>query len=349
MSDAQIMVIVDVAFFGFMTLYGLAIAAIGRAQARNPQGRLSWGKATRARQLHQWLPTLSWTRPEQQVDLFNQVTRLDGYRFLGAGLGLASGAVVLCGATLAYMAWLGANLSVTSFPFAFIAGSAPVLLLPGALGAALAFHRAAARAIPPAEAPVAWEGRRASDYVAPWVNWALTALGVLLAALCAGLAFTLPAIAGANAPLAVVAARRAELAAVAVITLLCPLVWRLAVRWIVTAPRALTFPYSGVASDAEDFLRGQVVSYTVPMTLFICGWLVLFQSDFLDLGIASISGWRGDLPFILIVAGGVALAAAVAAGMCRGRLGGARVGWPWSPRRPGLAAAPAAPLAPTQP
>ncbi|HEU0027223.1 MAG TPA: hypothetical protein VFQ25_08920 [Ktedonobacterales bacterium] len=338
-----VLVVLVSALSGVMALLGLFLAYIGFAQTRDPQGGFSWGQRQRAKILHQWIPSLGWAAPGLQIDLFNQVTRLQGWAVCGAGAGFAAGGVGMGALTLALSGFNAAG-ALAGLVILMV----PCVTLPATLGMALGFRfgARAANRVQQAAAATLWEPRRVRDYRAAWLDWALALMSLTITAVCATIAMrfphlTIPHLFDEPAPSAL-----PPLTIGAAAAMLGPLVSWLSARWIATAPLAISTPYAGVANDAEDFVRAQVSASVflfawrstgwLMMALAIAGTMVMPALPVDDMGLVTQFLTLG-LIFLLI--GFIVTAAGAIAGLLGGRLGGRRAGWPWRPRVMGLQAA----------
>jgi hypothetical protein len=329
------------ALSGVMACFSLLVALLGFAQIRDPQSGFVWGKRQRAEILHKWIPSLRWAHPWLQIDLFNQATRLNGWALCGAGVGLAAGFVGLGAIGLALSEFNGfGTLEI------LVILELPCATLPAALGAALGF-KFGARALRrghQAPAASAWEPRRVADYRAAWLDGTFALIALIIAIACAIIAIRFPQLAFAflNPPDAPAPPALPALVFIAAFALLGPVVSWLAARWIAAAPPVITTPYSGIANDAEDYVRAQIIAYTIPFTWRSCGWLmmslgmVVTQTLVLDDTGPGALGFGLGMLFLLL--GFVVLMLGSLVGLLRGRMGGRRVGWPWRPRLTGVQA-----------
>lgn len=323
---------------GVATLLGVFLAFVGFAQARNPQGPFTWGKRERTRQLHDWIPALRWAAPEQQADVFNQVTRLLGWTQVGMGLGLAIGCAItatLIWTLLPFVRPGDPNYNLTTLLIPQLA--IQTVFLPLALGAALAFRlaaRAAQRTLPATDGAV-WQPRRARDYYAAWLWWALVAGSCGVAAYGAVMTLSAtrrsPDLYPPLSPTAEIA-----LLGLSAAILLGPLLFWLTTRWIVAAPPAITTPYADVTDEAEDYVRAQALTYShsslgqcVAFLTFALG--VTLLSTLASTLAFGDSAWLLALPALFALA----LVMLILSGLrsfFQGRLGGRRTDWPWAPR-----------------
>ena len=330
------------ALSGVMACLGLLIALLGFVQTSDPQGGFVWGKRQRAEILHKWIPTLRWAVPWLQIDLFNQVTRLNGWAMCGVGVGLAAGFVGLGAIGLALSEFNGFGALEL-----LVILELPCATLPAALGAALGF-RFGARALRRAhQAPAAsaWEPRLVADYRAAWLDWAFALIALIIAIACAIIALGFPQLAFAflNPPGAPAPPALPALVFIAALALLGPVVSWLAAHWIAAAPPVITTPYSGIANDAEDYVRAQVIAYANPFTWRSCGWLMLSLGMVVTQTLVFDNAGPGalgfDLGMLFLLLGFIVLMLGSLIGLLRGRMGGRRVGWPWRPRLMGVQAA----------
>ncbi|HEX9038089.1 MAG TPA: hypothetical protein VF808_13980 [Ktedonobacterales bacterium] len=314
---------------GLLALCGLVMVYSGRGQARDPQGKLSWGKRALTKLLHQRLPALRFASMEQQVDLFNQVMALTGWIKIGMGWALTAGSATLVALSLALFALASYHLAI----LLIVVGALLLLFialttLSLAVGALVGFQHGArlagrARAT---LAPGVWVPRRGSDYRARWLDWVF---GLATIALLAGCGFAMVAYPrfGLSSGALEGASTEPVFAFIALSEVASALVWFFAARGVASAPRAITSPYEGLANDAEDFMRSMYIGVVTQTCCSTSSWTAM------AFGLALIfTGLFAGLPFSLLFVAVGMLGSLVAScvALFRGRLGGRRAGWPWS-------------------
>jgi hypothetical protein len=330
-------------------LLGLLNIGLGATQVRDPHGRFTPGKRRRTERLHNSIPMLRYAAPDEQISIYNQMTRLNGWATVGLGLGFFLGTALLGVVSVL----IGVTRDPLSGLFIYVALEAPTLTLGTALGIAQGFRhygRIMGRAGQVSSfAP--WQARTPGDYRAAWLAWLLAALATSGAALAIFGALVVsgnPEGAPLPFPPFITAQARLVTVLLAIPTLCGPLVAWLTAHWIATTPPVISSPYFGLANDAEDVARASLTSLTLSLVWRSTGWLTAVMGfTFLLTCLFAVPApslyWLVAIGALLIV-GFAVMMLGLLGRLLRGRLGGRRTGWPWSLRTP---AAPA-PITPRQ-